>query len=218
MAAEHIFKRLPSDLVKGAQQLVKRLPPNWLDAPDESIAMFRQRLNRLYVELARRAESELCEECSQYIRWWEQRVAINEHSRFHRSCWENHQFSSRLVSFYLKTQSEQSHFIASRGDRSDRIVNIVGEATDLDSVVGLIESIVSSFHDEMQRSRKDSPQTEYARGLLGGAKAMLAELCSAATKEQVLREARQRVAKPFPCALPLASDGNRYGWDPDSDG
>jgi hypothetical protein len=217
MAAEQIFERPPSDLVKGVQQLVNRLPPNWFHAPEELIAMFRQRLNRLYVELARRAESEFCEKCAHYIRWWEQRVAISEHARVHRSCWEGHQIFLRLVSVHLR-QSEQADFIASRGYRSLRIGNIVGEATDLDRVVRLIESIVSSFHDEMQRSGKDSPQTEYARGLLGGAKAMLAELCNAASKEQVLRDARQRVAKPFPCALPLASDGNRYGWDPDSDG
>src|ERR1700687_4271746 len=116
MAAEHIFKRLPSDLVKGVQQLVKRSSPNWLHAPDELNAMFRQRLDRLYVRLAGRAEAELCQECSHYICWWEHRVAINEHARVHRSCWESHQFLSGLVSFHLKTQSEQSHFIASRVD------------------------------------------------------------------------------------------------------
>jgi hypothetical protein len=223
MPAEQIFERLSSDLVKSLQQLVKRLPPNWLHAPNQLLAKFRQRLNRLYVgladqyvEVARRAESEICEECSHYIHWWERRVAVNEQVGVHRSCWEGRQFFSQLMSAHLP-QSEQSPFIASREYKSHQIANIVGKATDLDRVVGIIESIVFSFYDEMQRSGKDSPQTEYARGLLGGAKAMLAELCGAATKEQVLRDARRRVAKPLPCSLPLASDGNRYGWDPDSD-
>jgi hypothetical protein len=49
--------------------------------------------------------------------------------------------------------------------------------------------------------------------MLNGAKSMLAELRDQAIKEQVLNEARRRVGRPFPNALRLAEDGNRYGWD-----
>ena len=223
MPAEQIFERLSSDLAKSLQQLVKRLPSNWLHAPKPvTHAKFRQGLNRLYVELADqyvevagRAESKICEECSHYIHWWERRVAANEQAGVHRSCWEGRQFFSQLMSAHLP-QSEQSHFIASREYKSHQIANIVGKATDLDQAAGLIESMVSSFHDEMQRSGKDSPQTEYARGLLGGAKAMLAELCGAATKEQVLRDARRRVwqnhyraRSPLPPTPEIGTDGIR---------
>lgn len=96
-------------------------------------------------------------------------------------------------------------------------VTVLPQTPELLRATELIQSIVCSFYDEVQRNGECSPQSEYMRGMLNGAKSMLAELRGQATKEQVLNEARRSIARPFPSALPLAEDGNRYGWDIEAD-
>jgi hypothetical protein len=132
------------------------------------------------------------------IRPWDNRVLVNEYTSIHRRCRESRQFFIEFVRW---------HFQLASG------VTVLPQTPELLRATELIQLIVCSFYDEVQRNGNGSVQSEYIRGMPNGAKSMLAELRGQATKERVLNEARSCIARPFPSALPLAEDGNRYGWD-----
>ena len=171
----------------------KSLAGNWLLRLNDLLNKLQPTLKQLRMNLIDRATVRICYDCSRPIRLWDSRVLVTEYTSIHESCWKGRQFFSEFVRYH----EAQVSF----------------EPPELLRATGLIESIVCSFYDEVRRNGEGSPQSEYIRGMLNGAKSMLAELRDQATKEQVLSEARRRVGRSFPSIIPLAEDGNRYGWD-----
>jgi hypothetical protein len=171
----------------------KSEPQNWLVRLN-FLEKLPQISKHCRMSLIDRATIRPCDDCSRTIRPWDRRV-IAEYTSYHRRCWESRQFFREFVR-YQQSQPQTLQF---------------QRATEL------IESIVLYFYDEVQRNGKDSAQGEYIRGMLNGAKSMLAELSGKAIKEQVVGEVRKRVGKPIPSVLALAEDGNRYGWDLEAD-
>ncbi len=184
--------------MKSRERAKKFIAENSLLTPDDLLDKLQHTWQRLRMSLSYRASVRICGECSGPIRPWDSRVLVTEYAFIHRRCWENRTFFVDFLNWHCQVTSG---------------VSVLHEAPELLRATELIQSIVGSFYDEVQRSGKRSPQSEYMRGMLYGAKSMLSELRGQATKEKVLDEARRRIAKPFPSALPLAEDGNRYGWD-----
>ena len=194
MTIEFPFGHLLSGLAKSLHELVTRCwTENCLPRFNDFLEKLKRTSKQLRRRFADRAAAGMCDECSRIIRPWDSRVSVTEHTSIHRSCWESRQF---FIGF-VHQQSLVVRF----------------QTPALLRALALIESIVRSFYDEVQRKGTDTPQSEYIRGMLNGARSMLTELRDQATKEQILSEARRRVGKPLPSALPLAEDGNRYGWD-----
>jgi len=199
MTPEFPLSHLVSHLAKSLQELGKKAgAENWLLRLNGLTDKLQHTSKRLRMSLSYRAAVRICGECSGTIRPWDSRVLVTEHTSIHRRCWENRQLFVEFVHWHSQ--------VAAGG-------TVLHEPPELLRATELIQSIVCSFYDEVQRNGKRSPQSEYMRGMLNGAKSMLSELRGQATKEQVLNEARRRIAKPLPSALPLAEDGNRYGWD-----
>jgi hypothetical protein len=202
MTMEGVLGHLLSSLANGSQELTRESLEN--DRPPRLNGLFDKRhrlLMRWRTRLIDCAAVRACEGCSRPIRRWDRRVLMTDQGYIHQSCWEDGEFFRELVRHYDP--------------------NLIGpafpEAPDLRRAAWLIESIVRSFYDEAQRNRKDSPQSEYLRGMLGGAKSMLGGLRGQGPKEWVLGEVRKRVGKPLPSVIPLARDGNRYGWDAEAE-
>ena len=107
--------------------------------------------------------------------------------------------------------------VRERRTRANLIEFLLEQDTNIARAVSVIETIVSLFYEEIGRGGRDTPQSEFLRGQLHGAKWMLSELRGASFKYWVLDEARKRIKKPFPHTIALAPDGNRYGWDSDAD-
>ncbi len=101
--------------------------------------------------------------------------------------------------------------------RANLIELLLAQDTSIDRPVAVIEAIVSLLYDEIDRRGANTPQAEFFRGQLHGAKWMLSALRGASFKDWALNEARKRIKKPFPHTIALAPDGNRYGWDSDAD-
>jgi len=203
MTTEFPLSQLVSNLAKSLQELAqKSAAKNRLLKLNDFFDRLQQTSKQLCTSLSYRAAVRICGECSGTIRPWDSRVVVNEYTSIHRRCRESRQFFIELVRW---------HFQLASG------VTVLPQTPELQRATELIQLIVCSFYDEVQRNGKGSVQSEYMRGMLNGAKSMLAELRGQATKEQVLNEARRGIARPFPSALPLAEDGNRYGWDIEAD-
>jgi hypothetical protein len=199
MTSDFPLSHLFSDLAKSLQELAKKSgTENRLLRLNDLLDKLQHTWKRLRLSFSYWAAVKICGECSGTIRPWDSRVLVTEYAPIHRRCWENRQFFVDFLHWHSQVASG---------------VTVLHEAPELLRATELIQSIVCSFYDEVQQNGKHSLQTEYMRGMLNGAKSMLSELRGQATKEQVLNEARRRIAKPFPSALPLAEDGNRYGWD-----
>lgn len=199
MTTEFPLSNLFSNLAKSRQELAKKsAAKNWLLRLNELFDELQRTSKQLRTSLSYLAAVRICGECSGTIRPWDRWVLVNEYTSIHRRCRESRQFFIEFMRW---------HFELASG------VRVLPQAPELLRATELIQLIVCSFYDEVQRNGKGSVQSEYIRGMLNGAKSMLAELRGHATKEQVLNEARRGIARPFPSALPLAEDGNRYGWD-----
>ena len=199
MKTEFPLGHLVSNLAKSLQELAKRsAAKNRLLRLNEFFDKLLPTSKQLRTRLSYLAAVRICGECSSTIRLWDSRVLVNEYTSIHRRCRESRQFFIEFMRW---------HFELASG------VRVLPQTPELLRATELIQLIVCSFYDEVQRNGKGSVQSEYIRGMLNGAKSMLSELRGQATKEQVLNEARRRIAKPLPSALPLAEDGNRYGWD-----
>jgi hypothetical protein len=198
MTIESPFGHLLSGIANSLQELVRKCwTENCLPRFHDSFQKVKRTSNQLRRRFVERAAAGMCDECSRIIRPWDSRVSVTEHTSVHRSCWEGRQFFIEFV--------HQQSLVA----RS--------QTPALLRAVALIESIVCSFYDEVQRHGTNTLQSEYIRGMLRGARSILTELRDQATTEQVLSEARRRIGRPLPSALPLAEDGNRYGWDIEAD-
>ncbi|HTW86497.1 MAG TPA: hypothetical protein VMD75_00700 [Candidatus Binataceae bacterium] len=102
--------------------------------------------------------------------------------------------------------------------RANLIEWLLTQDTNIERPVSIIALAVSSLYAEIEHAgTADTAQSEFFRGHLAGAKFMLGELRGAVFKDIVLHEVRKRIKKPFPHTIPLAPDGNRYGWDSDAD-
>ncbi len=203
MTMEFPLGHLVSDLAKGLQELAKKsATKNRLLRLNDFFDKLQQTSKQLRTGFSYRAAVRICAECSGTIRPWDSRVLVTEYTSTHRRCWENRQFFVEFMQWQWQVASG---------------VTVLHRAPEVLRATELIQSIVCSFYDEVQRNGKRSPKSEYMRGMLHGAKSMLAELRGQAIKERVLNEARRRIARPFPSALPLAEDGNRYGWDIDAE-
>lgn len=78
-----------------------------------------------------------------------------------------------------------------------------------------LEWLVKNLHEEEGRN-PDTPQAEYLRGELHDTKWLLGLFCGQHVREEVLARVRQRTGLPMPHIVPLAPDGNRYGYDVDA--
>ena len=85
----------------------------------------------------------------------------------------------------------------------------------IESVTSHIEWLVKALHEEEKRN-PDSPQAEYLRGQLHSTKSLLALFCGEPVKARVLDEVRKSTKLAIPHIVPLAPDGNRYGFDSDA--
>jgi len=141
----------------------------------------------------------ICDECSRSIRFWESRIFVTDRGTVHRSCWDSKQF-------FIEFVHQQSHELTPALHAHELVPAFYG-------AVRLIESTVYSLREAIRRGGEDTPQSEYMRGVLYGAKSMLTELKGRSNKELVLAEVYRRTGGPLPSTLPLADDGNRYGWD-----
>jgi hypothetical protein len=203
MTTEFRLSHLVSNLAKSLQDLAKKsAAKNRLLRLNDAFDKLQQTSKQLRTSLSYRAAVRICAECSGTIRPWDNWVLVNEYTSIHRRCQESRQFFIEFVNWQCQVASG---------------VTGLQQPLELLRANELIQSIVRSFYDEVQRNGEYSSQSEYMKGMLNGAKAMLAELRGQATKEQVLNEARRSIARPFPSALPLAEDGNRYGWDIEAD-
>jgi len=153
-----------------------------------------KRKEKLY-EIFLRLAAATCDECCRPIRFWQSRLTTDR-GPAHRSCWENKRSVIEFVRWFSSQHSQNS----------------VHE-NELSDAIGFIESIASSFHQVIQHNGDASVQSEYVRGMLCGARSMLMLLRGKSKEEIVLTEVCRRIGGPLPSALPLAEDGNRYGWD-----
>ena len=78
-----------------------------------------------------------------------------------------------------------------------------------------LERLVKTLREEEARN-PDSPQAEYWRGELHAVKWMAALFLGEHGKAEILEEIRRRTKLPIPHIVPLAADGNRYGFDSDA--
>jgi hypothetical protein len=198
----YVFGHLLSGLAKGSQKVARKsLGNDRLPRLNGSLEKLQRPLKRWRMRLIDCAAVRKCEGCSRPIRPWDCWVPMTEDTYIHQSCWEGGEFFREFLR-----------------QCDPRLVGpMPSEAPDLRRAAWQIESIVRSFYAEAQRNGKDSPQSEYLRGMLSGAKSMLGGLRGQPAKEWVLGEVRKRVGKPLPSVIPLARDGNRYGWDVEAD-
>ena len=124
-----------------------------------------------------------------------------------------------VVSFRApRSLVEQLEEIA-KGDQRTRanfIVRILSQAVSLEPAIQTIEHILPRLVEEHRRD-PDSPQAEFQRGLLSGARWMLESFFGKRAVRWVDQQARSRTNLPIPHVVPLDRDGNRYGFDSEAD-
>ena len=106
-----------------------------------------------------------------------------------------------------------------RGDQRTRanfIVNELTKAISLEPAINTIEGILPRLV-ELDEKNPDSIQAEYYRGLMAGARWMLSAFYGKRAIRWVNQQVRQRTQLPIPHVVPLDKDGNRYGFDTESD-
>ncbi len=99
--------------------------------------------------------------------------------------------------------------------RANFIVMLLERATDPRRAQNVLEMIISSFYDGVEKLGESS-MTEWKRGQLHGAKWMLHAILGERAKERALNTVRKKLRKPIPHIIPVAPDGNRYGFDADA--
>jgi len=100
--------------------------------------------------------------------------------------------------------------------RANFIVSTLTKAASLEPAISTIEQILPRLVELHQKS-PDSTQAEYHRGLMNGARWMLSAFFGDRAMHWVNREVKQRTHLPMPHVVPLAEDGNRYGFDSEAD-
>lgn len=105
---------------------------------------------------------------------------------------------------------------ATQRTRANFIVRMLTQAVSLEPGVAIIEQIVRRLV-ELDQKAPDSPQTEYYRGMLNGARWMLGAFFGKRAVRWVNQSVRERTKLRMPHIVPLAEDGNRYGFDSEAD-
>ena len=100
--------------------------------------------------------------------------------------------------------------------RANFIVSTLTKAVSLEPAIHTIEQILPRLV-ELHQKNTDSPQAEYSRGLMNGARWMLSAFFGDRAMRWVNQQVKQRTDLPMPHVVPLAEDGNRYGSDSEAD-
>ena len=104
----------------------------------------------------------------------------------------------------------------SQRTRANFIVRMLTQAVSLEPAVATVEQIVPMLV-ELDQKAPDSPQAEYCRGMLNGARWMVGAFFGKRAVRWVNQTVRERTKLPMPHIVPLAEDGNRYGFDSEAD-
>jgi hypothetical protein len=106
-----------------------------------------------------------------------------------------------------------------RGDqrtRANLIVRILTHAVTLEPAVHVMEQILPILVKE-DKKNPNSVQAEFYRGIMSGARWMIGAFFGRRAVRWVNTEVKQRTKLPMPHVVPLAADGNRYGFDSEAD-
>jgi hypothetical protein len=126
---------------------------------------------------------------------------------------------SEVISFRLdKGTLDRMDALAEQELRSRGNMVMVTLKRSTDAIVILqrhLEFLVEELHQESKRN-PDSPQAEYCRGELHATKWVAALFLGERAKDGLLDAVRKKTGLPIPHIVPLASDGNRYGFDIDA--
>ena len=126
---------------------------------------------------------------------------------------------SEVISFRLnKGTLDRMDALAERELRSRGNMVMVTLKRSTDAIVVLerhLELLVKELHEESKKN-PDTPQAEYLRGELHATKWVAAIFLGERAKDGLLDAVRKKTGLPIPHIVPLASDGNRYGFDMDA--
>jgi predicted transcriptional regulator len=100
--------------------------------------------------------------------------------------------------------------------RANFIVRTLTQAVALEPAVHVIEQIQRMLVEEDEKD-PDSIQTEFNRGLMSGARWVIAAFFGKRAIRSVSQKVRKRTGLPMPHAIALNRDGNRYGFDSEPD-
>ncbi len=126
---------------------------------------------------------------------------------------------SVVVSFRAPRELVNQLDRIAQGDQRTRanfIVRTLTQAVTLEPAVEVIEQIQRMLVQEDEKD-SNSIQTEFNRGLMGGARWILGAFFGKRTIRWVNQQVRKRTNLPMPHTIPLAPDGNRYGIDSEAD-
>lgn len=104
----------------------------------------------------------------------------------------------------------------SQRSRANFIVRTLTHAANLEPAVVAMEQIQRHLV-ELDNKNPDSLQTEYYRGVMAGARDIIAAFFGKRAIRWVNHKVRERTKLPMPHVIPLSEDGNRYGFDSEAD-
>ena len=106
-----------------------------------------------------------------------------------------------------------------RGDdrtRANFIVRTISQAVSLEPAIQTIEQILPRLVEEHEKN-PNSPQAEYWRGAMGGARSVIMAFFNKRAVRWVNDRVREKTKLPMPHVVPMQADGNRYGFDSEAD-
>jgi len=124
-----------------------------------------------------------------------------------------------VVSFRAPTQLVEKLDDLAQGDQRTRanfLLRMLTNAISLEPGVRLIGDIIPNILREMEEN-PDSPQTEYYRGELRGAREAISGFFGRRASLWVEDRVRERSGLPIPPVNRLYKDGKRYGIDSAAD-
>lgn len=104
----------------------------------------------------------------------------------------------------------------SQRTRANFIVRTLTQAVSLEPAITTMEQILPRLV-ELHQKAPDSAQAEFYRGVMSGARWMLAAFFGKRAIRWANEQVRKRTGLPMPHVVPLAEDGNRYGFDSEAD-
>lgn len=101
-------------------------------------------------------------------------------------------------------------------NRANFIVRTLSQAITLEPAIQTVEQILPSLVREHEKN-PDSMHAEFWRGVMSGARWMLAEFFGKRSVHWVNQQVKRKTKLPMPHVVPMHSDGNRYGFDSEAD-